>query len=147
MSKILASTALVGLLALTSNANAFDRHGNLKQIVTKTAYRHGVSPSIAWAVVKVESSGNCNAVSHAGAVGVMQVKPATAREMGVRGNLKSCENSIEAGMRYLKKAMVKYRSLCSALSAYNIGLYGGGRCTGYGKKVMRVAAVRIAYGE
>jgi soluble lytic murein transglycosylase-like protein len=135
--KCLLTSIALSVIILSPSANASDLH----HIVSNTAHRHGVSPRIAWAVMKVESGGNCNAVSSAGALGAMQVKPATARGVGVRGNLRNCQTGIEAGMRYLRQAMNKYGSLCAALSAYNRGLYARPTCSAYGRKVLRVASM------
>lgn len=105
-------------------------------LITRSANRHGVPHHIAQAVAQVESGYRCNAVSSKGARGVMQVRPKTALEMGVTGNLLNCETSIEAGMRYLKVALNRPHSMCTNLSFYDRGLYARPACTPYGRKVL-----------
>ena len=58
---------------------------------------------------------------------------------GVSGNLYDCGTGLEASMRYLKHAVTLYGAGCEAASAYNTGLSGRGRCTGYGRRAMRLA--------
>ena len=111
------------------------------KLVTKYAQKHGIDPALAHAIVKVESNYNCNAKNpRSTATGLMQTLVPTARGVGVTGNLRDCSTSLEAGMRYLKQAVVKHGSGCAGASAYNLGHYGSSRCTGYGKKVMGLAS-------
>jgi len=123
------------------------RHSNTKipntsihNMVSASAHRHGVPINIAHAIVKVESNYNCSARSTAGAVGIMQTLPATARGVGVSGSLTNCSTGIEAGMRYLSQIVRKHGTSCGALSLYERGLYARPRCTGYASKVMRLAS-------
>ena len=104
--------------------------------ITAAAHRHGLNPRLLHAIVKIESGGNCRARSYANAQGVGQVKPATARSVGVYGNLYNCETGIEAAARYLKVAVGKAGAGCAGVSLYNLGVYARPRCTGYGRKVM-----------
>ncbi len=111
------------------------------KLVTKYAQKHGIDPALAHAIVKVESNYNCNAKNpRSTATGLMQTLVPTARGVGVTGNLRDCGTSLEAGMRYLKQAVVKHGVGCAGASAYNLGHYGSTRCTGYGKKVMGLAS-------
>lgn len=113
--------------------------GTVFVLVSRTAKRHGVPLRLAHAVTKVESGYRCN-VTGGSARGAMQVNPATARSVGVYGNLHKCEVGIEAGMRYLAQA---YRAsggnLCLAATAYNSGRIGTRSCSRYGHRVMRLA--------
>lgn len=104
-------------------------------LVTEAAQRHRIPVAIAHAIVKVESGYRCNA-SAGGAHGIMQVKPATARGVGVNGNLFDCRIGLEAGMRYLREAFNRYGSGCGGISAYNTGIHKTGYCTSYGRKVL-----------
>lgn len=111
--------------------------GGWQALATRVAQEEGVSPALVHAVVKVESGGNCRATSSANARGIMQVKPATARGVGVTGNLHDCHTGMRAGVRYLKEAIrVNRGNLCAAASSYNTGTGIIGRCSGYGRKVM-----------
>jgi soluble lytic murein transglycosylase-like protein len=111
--------------------------GSWQALATRVAQEEGVSPALVHAVVKVESGGNCRATSSANARGIMQVKPATARGVGVTGNLHDCHTGMRAGVRYLKEALrVNRGNLCAAASSYNTGTGITGRCSGYGRKVL-----------
>jgi len=94
------------------------------------ARQHGFSENIALAVAKVESDFNPAAVSHKGAVGIMQLMKDTARQYGVANRYNAREN-IKAGVRHLKYLYKKYnRDLALTLAAYNAGesaveKYGG----------------------
>jgi soluble lytic murein transglycosylase-like protein len=108
-------------------------------MVTEAAERHGVPVGLAHAIIKIESGYNCRAHSRYGAAGIGQVLPTSARAEGVSGNLYDCGTGLEAAMRYLKHAVALYGSGCEAASAYNTGLFRAGRCTGYGRRAMRLA--------
>jgi soluble lytic murein transglycosylase-like protein len=108
-------------------------------MVTEAAERHGVPIGLAHAIIKIESGYNCHARSRYGAAGIGQVLPASARAEGVSGNLYNCSTGLEASMRYLKHAVAIYGDGCAAASAYNTGIFGAGRCTGYGRRAMRLA--------
>lgn len=120
--------------------------GSVHALVTEAALRHGVDPALAHAVATVESRYRCSAVGRAGELGVMQVKPATARSVGVTGNLRDCATGIEAGMRYLKQALARHGDGCGGISAYNMGIHRKASfCNGYGRKVMaQMSRVRLA---
>jgi soluble lytic murein transglycosylase-like protein len=108
-------------------------------MVTEAAERHGVPVGLAHAIIKIESGYNCRAHSRYGAAGIGQVLPSSARAEGVSGNLYECSTGLEASMRYLKHAVAVYGDSCAAASAYNTGISGRGRCTGYGRRAMRLA--------
>lgn len=145
MSIKLATTALVSLLALTACTSvtptpAVAAPTSIHSMVTAAAQKHGIPVDFAHAVVKAESTYRCNA-ANGGSIGIMQVKPATARSVGVTGNLRNCATGLEAGMRYLKQAIkIAGGANCVAASLYNKGIYGSRTCTGYGRKIMRLAS-------
>ncbi|MFN3686694.1 lytic transglycosylase domain-containing protein [Salinarimonas sp.] len=115
--------------------------GSVAAIVVERARAHGIDPSLALAIAKVESNFRCNAVGRSGELGVMQVKPATARSVGVTGNLRDCKTGIEAGLLYLREAIARHGEGCGAISAYNMGIHrNSAPCTGYGRKVMATMA-------
>lgn len=85
------------------------------------AQRHGIDPKLAMAVARTESSYMPDAVSSAGAVGVMQLMPDTAQAMGVR-NIYDPRENIEGGVRYLKQMLTSFGGdVSKALAAYNAG--------------------------
>jgi hypothetical protein len=80
-----------------------------------------VSPAFALAVIAVESSGRTEAVSHAGAQGLMQLIPATAERFGVADPFDPAEN-IRGGVAYLDWLMEEFdRDPVLVLAAYNAG--------------------------
>ncbi|HKI86922.1 MAG TPA: lytic transglycosylase domain-containing protein [Thermoanaerobaculia bacterium] len=98
--------------------------------ISSVAKRNRLDGLLVAAVVATESSFNPHAVSAQGAVGLMQVLPATARRFGVSNPLKPASN-LEAGARYLHSLLERYNGdLALALAAYNAGpeavrRYGG----------------------
>ena len=90
---------------------------------------YDVDPDLLIAVIKTESAFNRYSVSGAGAEGLMQIMPETQKQLGVHNAFQISEN-IEAGTRYLKMMLDKYRDVKKALAAYNAGpgavnLHGG----------------------
>jgi soluble lytic murein transglycosylase-like protein len=80
-----------------------------------------VSPALALAVIAVESSGRADAVSHAGAQGLMQLIPATAQRFGVTDAFDTTQN-IAGGVAYLDWLMRQFdRDVVLALAGYNAG--------------------------
>lgn len=93
----------------------------LEKIVNEVATRHHVDPALVRAVIDAESNWNPAAVSRTGALGIMQLDPGTARELGV-GNAFDPKQNIDAGVRYLQMLLVRYGGdLDKALAAYNAG--------------------------
>ena len=96
-------------------------------LIRKAAAKHGVPVNIAKAVVQVESNFNPRARGSAGEVGLMQIKPATARGIGYRGSTKALydpETNLEWGMRYLAGAHQRAGGdVCGTILRYNAGHY------------------------
>jgi len=93
----------------------------LEELVQTTAARHSVDPALVRAVMETESGGNPGAVSRKGAVGLMQLMPETAMELGVK-NIFSPQDNLEAGVRYLRTLLERYNGdLDKSLAAYNAG--------------------------
>ena len=96
-------------------------------LIRKAAAKHGVPVKIAKAVVEVESNFNPRARGSAGEVGLMQIKPATARGIGYRGSTKALydpETNLEWGMKYLAGAHERAGGdLCGTILRYNAGHY------------------------
>jgi soluble lytic murein transglycosylase-like protein len=144
---LIAATLVVGLSAcanpeITSTLDTQApraEHIAMQNMVTEYAKAHGITPAFARAVVHVESRYRCNAIGKAGERGIMQVKPATARGVGVTGNLLDCSVGLTAGMRYLNEAIKRAGGEnCAAASLYNRGIYARPICTGYGRKVVQL---------
>jgi soluble lytic murein transglycosylase-like protein len=92
-----------------------------EDLIETTARAHQVSPLLVKAVIQAESRFDPSAVSHKGAVGLMQVLPSTARAEGVHDLLDPRMN-LEAGVRHLKKLLQSFNDDEKlALAAYNCG--------------------------
>jgi len=85
------------------------------------AERHHISPKLLHAVIRIESAYNSKAVSKAGAVGLMQLMPDTAKRYGVVDRQDVMQN-LDAGTRYLKDLLALFNNdLKLALAGYNAG--------------------------
>lgn len=90
-------------------------------IIVKAATRYDVDPALIKAIIKAESGYNARAVSKKGAMGLMQLMPATAAELGVEDSLDP-EHNINGGVRYFRKLMDQFEGdIRLALAAYNAG--------------------------
>jgi soluble lytic murein transglycosylase-like protein len=89
-------------------------------LVDDAARRNAIDPLLVQSVIQVESNYNPYAVSTAGARGLMQLMPGTARDLGVTNTFDPRQN-IEAGVKYLKYLKDLYQDDRLALAAYNAG--------------------------
>jgi soluble lytic murein transglycosylase-like protein len=100
---------------------AADRMQAYDDIIVENSRLNGVRPSLVRAVVQVESAFNPRAYSPKGAMGLMQLMPATAREFGVHNPFNPEEN-VRGGVAYLKQLLDRYdNNEQLALAAYNAG--------------------------
>jgi hypothetical protein len=96
----------------------------LSSIVAQNAQRFGVEVALVHAIIAAESGYDTRAVSRAGARGVMQVMPATARDYGVSDpqDLFDPQVNVGVGVRHLKRLLEKYdNDYGTAIMAYNAG--------------------------
>ncbi|MDY7233241.1 lytic transglycosylase domain-containing protein [Hyalangium rubrum] len=97
--------------------------------IVREAQRNNVDPMLVIALIRCESSFNNYAVSHVGAMGLMQVMPATGKyladkagfRLGRSTNLFDAETNIELGTAYLADLINRFGSVDKALVAYNAG--------------------------
>lgn len=106
------------------------RDSHLESKIARYARAQGLSPRLVQAVVQVESGYNPRALSNKGAMGLMQLMPETARELGVT-NAYDPDQNLRGGSRYLWQQIRRFKGdLEMALAAYNAGptavaRYGG----------------------
>ena len=94
---------------------------DLNEMLAKAGHEHNVDIDLLASVVKAESNGNTRAVSRAGALGLMQLMPATASDLGVSDSFKP-EQNVRGGSTYLDALLTRYHdNLALALAAYNAG--------------------------
>jgi len=90
------------------------------ELIDNAARKYGLPPAFVRAVVAAESGYRTDAVSPKGAIGLMQLMPATARELGADPTIP--EQNVDAGTRYLRDLLLKYDNHAyHALAAYNAG--------------------------
>ncbi|MFB1081359.1 lytic transglycosylase domain-containing protein [Jeotgalibacillus sp. JSM ZJ347] len=110
---------------LESTAQTFEKKTNqaepLDRIISQAAAKYQVSEKLVRSVIQHESNYNPDAVSHAGASGLMQLMPGTAKWLGVQDIFDPSEN-VNAGVKYLRDMLNKYNQDPKlALAAYNAG--------------------------
>lgn len=88
--------------------------------IVDIAARYHLEPAFLHAVISAESGYNPQAVSRAGAVGIMQLMPGTAKMLGVTNSYDVLQN-MEGGAKYLSGLLNQYNSKILALAAYNAG--------------------------
>jgi hypothetical protein len=123
---LLKFSLLFSLLTVGTSTYASSAYSpsHIKKFIVEEANKQGVDPALALAIAKVESNFNSDALSSAGAKGIMQIMPATAeKEFGIsRYRLFNAKTNIWLGIRFIKKLLNAYdQRVDIALSHYNGG--------------------------
>ncbi len=93
----------------------------IEQMIREVSDRYRVDPALVRAVIQTESNWNSSAVSRKGALGLMQLVPGTAQQLGV-SNAFDPKQNLDGGVRYLHTLLQRYNGdLDKALAAYNAG--------------------------
>lgn len=116
---------------LASRRSAFSERERraLARTIVQEARAQGLEPHLLAAVIEVESAGQPRAVSHVGALGLMQILPATGRELAEKhgvawsgpDTLFDPEINVKLGAAYLRELTNRYGDVSIALAAYNWG--------------------------
>ena len=156
VSKNLASAGLAGD-ALTAARALSQLHtgllpaevSQLSMAIARESERVGLPIDLVLAVIRVESSGYNFAVSHAGAMGLMQLLPSTAESVAQRigmrwvgpSTLFEPVSNVRLGIHYLQELVGRYGSVTTALAAYNWGP------TRIAERIRRGESIPVAYAQ
>ena len=108
----------------------YSSKSKIKELISRVSQKHGIDEKLVNALVNQESGFNPNAKSKVGAMGLMQLMPATAKGLGVTDPMDVRQN-VEGGVKYVKSMLDRFNgNIILALAAYNAGpnavkKYGG----------------------
>ena len=103
------------------SAAAVANREKIEEMIREVSARYRVDPALVRAVIETESHWNSTAISRRGALGLMQLVPGTAQQLGVSNALDPKQN-LDGGVRYLHSLLERYNGdLDKALAAYNAG--------------------------
>jgi soluble lytic murein transglycosylase-like protein len=112
---------LLALVPCLAAATAADLRKIYQPIIKQVAGKYRIDPELIHIVIRAESNYDAFAISSAGAMGLMQLMPATAAQYGVRNIFDPVQN-IEGGVRYLRDLVRLYNGQTKlVLAAYNAG--------------------------
>ena len=124
--------------------------GPFAPLIERQARAKGVDPELVHAVIRAESAYRADAISPKGAVGLMQLMPATARRFGVVDR-EHPESNVSAGTAYLRLLLDRFNSVPLALAAYNAGegavMRHGNQIPPYAETRGYVARILRDYGD
>ena len=104
-----------------TSAAALANREKVEVMIREVSARYQLDPALVRSVIETESNWNSKAVSSKGALGLMQLVPGTARDLGVHNAFDPKQN-LDAGVRYLHMLLQRYNGdLDKALAAYNAG--------------------------
>ena len=113
--------ALMEATAVQANVKQPANKAQILNVVSQISKKHGVDEKLVQALIKQESGFNPKAKSKAGAMGLMQLMPQTAKNLGVKDPYNTVQN-VEGGVKYLKSMLNRYNgNVILALAAYNAG--------------------------
>jgi len=123
--RVMIFIAMVTGLSFPANAAKNTSPLTYEKIINEMAHKHNVPPALAHAIIRIESNYNPQARGRAGEIGLMQIKPSTARGLGFSGPTQALYNpqtNLEYGMKYLSKAHhLGGGDLCRTILKYNAG--------------------------